>query len=369
MSAIVDPDKIYRQAELRVSWSFKVVFKDLFNDKNDKYNEAIELFNKAGNMYQLKKQYDLAGHAYYRSYQCNAILDNKIEMSSDLRKSANCYRLVDIDRALNYYQQSINIDIQNNRFKSAIDTYIYLGNYYESKSIGKSNKDDESVNSSLDKSLNSSKNLTMLENSEFKSESFIENKKIDVDMENESSAMIKNNSDMKGSYTENHQDNMMDNAIECYKKALELSITDERLKSNNSRLYEKLSNMYINNDQYVNAIEMFEKIAQEAIDCTSIISQKYATEKALYHAALCHLASGDFVSTKRAIQMYMDMDPSLSSSPKFKFIHKILGAFDSFDVALFNGVVAEYNGIYKLTDIEVHLLLAIRNVIENDIQL
>merc|ERR1712100_136507 len=116
-------------------------------------------------------------------------------------------------------------------------------------------------------------------------------------------------------------------------------------------------------EKYARAIEIYEQIAQSSINNNLL---KWSVKDYLFRAQLCHLANGDLVSAKRAMERYTDIDPSFSSSREFKFLNDIIAAVEAFDTEAFTAATVEYDSISKLDSWKSTILLRIKNAVKAD---
>lgn len=104
------PEQYIKKAESKL--------KTWFSLTETKYEEAAELFEKAGNLYKINKDWDKAGDCFKRASDC-LVISSPLESVTFLINAATCYRKTDIDQAILYYQQAHDISLQNGQFKNA----------------------------------------------------------------------------------------------------------------------------------------------------------------------------------------------------------------------------------------------------------
>jgi alpha-soluble NSF attachment protein len=149
-------------------------------------------------------------------------------------------------------------------------------------------------------------------------------------------------------------------AIDEYKAAADMFDGEDATSSSNACLL-KVALFSAQLERFKEAIEIYEKIAAKSIDNNLL---KWSVKDYLFRAGLCHLALGDFVGAKRAIDKYEEMDQSFQSSREGKFLREVLDAVEKYDVESFTNAVVEFDSITKLDSWKTSVLLKIKNQIK-----
>jgi alpha-soluble NSF attachment protein len=149
-------------------------------------------------------------------------------------------------------------------------------------------------------------------------------------------------------------------AIDEYKAAADMFDGEDSTSSSNACLL-KVALFSAQLERFKEAIEIYEKIAAKSIDNNLL---KWSVKDYLFRAGLCHLALGDFVGAKRAIDKYEEMDQSFQSSREGKFLREVLDAVEKYDVESFTNAVVEFDSITKLDSWKTSVLLKIKNQIK-----
>jgi alpha-soluble NSF attachment protein len=149
-------------------------------------------------------------------------------------------------------------------------------------------------------------------------------------------------------------------AIEEYKAAADMFDGEDATSSSNACLL-KVALFSAQLERFKEAIEIYEKISAKSIDNNLL---KWSVKDYLFRAGLCHLALGDFVGAKRAIDKYEEMDQSFASSREGKFLREVLDAVEKYDVESFTNAVVEFDSITKLDSWKTSVLLKIKNQIK-----
>ncbi|WAQ88881.1 hypothetical protein PtA15_10A302 [Puccinia triticina] len=116
-------------------------------------------------------------------------------------------------------------------------------------------------------------------------------------------------------------------------------------------------------EQYPVAIENFEIVAQNSL---SSPLTRYNVKEYFFKAGLCHLCTGDVVSTKRAIEKYAELDPSFVQQREYKFLLAIVDAYDAGNQEEFTNQVAEFDSMMKLDSWKTAILLNIKRGIQEE---
>jgi len=114
------------------------------------------------------------------------------------------------------------------------------------------------------------------------------------------------------------------------------------------------------NDDYNKAIQNYERVATASIDNNLM---KYSVKDYFLKAGICHLASGDIVSTQRAIQKYAEMDPSFVSQRENLLLSDLYQAFERGDPDAFTDRLYQYDQISKLDKWKTTMLVKVKNKI------
>lgn len=117
----------YQKAEKKLnSWSF-------FGGKESKYEEAAELFEKAGNSYKITKEWNLAGDAFRRAADC-LTMTKSFETMRCLLSAANCYKYqkTDLEKAVECYQGAHDLSLNEGKFAQAAKYLKEIAEIHES---------------------------------------------------------------------------------------------------------------------------------------------------------------------------------------------------------------------------------------------
>jgi len=157
-------------------------------------------------------------------------------------------------------------------------------------------------------------------------------------------------------------ENDLDNAIANFQLAADYYDGEGSASAANQCLL-KVASFSAVLERFDKAIELYEKIAISSIDNNLL---KWSVKDYFLRAGLCHLASGDMVAARRAIDKYQDMDVSFSSQREYKLLVDLLSACENMDLEAFTLATKEFDSISKLDSWKVSLLLKIKTTIKEE---
>lgn len=114
----------FKKAEKKLSsWNF-------FSD--DKYEEAAELFEKAGNLYKINKEWDNAAKSFKKAADCYNKAKS-FEMTRCLISAAMCFKKVDLNQALQCFNDAYTYSLEQGQFKDAAKYLKEMAEIYETQ--------------------------------------------------------------------------------------------------------------------------------------------------------------------------------------------------------------------------------------------
>lgn len=93
--------------------------------------DAIELYQKAGNLFKLSKNWSQSGAAFKIAADLNRSQHQQMEAAQNLTSAAKCYEKFDIKVAVNYLLTAINIYLDLGRFLMAAKLHHHIADVYE----------------------------------------------------------------------------------------------------------------------------------------------------------------------------------------------------------------------------------------------
>ncbi|XP_015079904.1 alpha-soluble NSF attachment protein [Solanum pennellii] len=96
-----------------------------------KYEDAADLFDKAGNCFKLAKSWDKAGAVYVKLANCHLKLDSKHEAANAYADAAHCYKKSNIKEAVSCLEQAVNLFLDIGRLNMSARYYKEIAELYE----------------------------------------------------------------------------------------------------------------------------------------------------------------------------------------------------------------------------------------------
>ncbi|KAK4343571.1 hypothetical protein RND71_036665 [Anisodus tanguticus] len=96
-----------------------------------KFEDAADLFDKAGNCFKLAKSWDQAGVVYVKLANCHLKLDSKHEAANAYADAAHCYKKTNTKEAISCLEQAVNIFLEIGRLSMSARYYKEVAELYE----------------------------------------------------------------------------------------------------------------------------------------------------------------------------------------------------------------------------------------------
>lgn len=151
-------------------------------------------------------------------------------------------------------------------------------------------------------------------------------------------------------------------ALEAYERAGDLYISEDATATAN-QCFKEAADLAATLEQFPRAVSYYERVAQSSLNNPMT---KYGVKEHFLKAGLWWLASGDVVSTKRAIENYQAMDNTFTGTREEKFLSAITDAYDAGDPDAFTNEVAEFDRMLKLDNWKTTILLKIKKSIAEE---
>jgi len=157
-------------------------------------------------------------------------------------------------------------------------------------------------------------------------------------------------------------ENDFEGCLEEYQKAADYYDGEGSTTSSNQCLL-KVAQYSAQLDQYDKSIQIYEKVGKQSLESNLL---KWSAKDYFLRAGLCHLAAGDVVSGKRAIEQYQEWDYSFNSQRECKFLDQLIAAAEKYDTEAFTQAVVEYDQVSKLDNWKTSILLKIKNSLKGE---
>jgi len=154
----------------------------------------------------------------------------------------------------------------------------------------------------------------------------------------------------------------LDGAVAAYEKAAEYYEGDNAPSSaDGCRTQHALLSAQMG--KFGQAAKTYDELASS---CLSSKLRAFNFRDFAFRAALCQLANGDVVSTKRAVERYQGQEAGFSQTREYKLLIEICTAVEGFDPDGFTAAVQEFDSVNKLDNWKSTILLKIRDSIKQD---
>ncbi|XP_061390295.1 alpha-soluble NSF attachment protein-like [Musca vetustissima] len=122
--------QLMQDAEKKLSQQ-KGFFGNIFGGSN-KVEEAIECYQRAGNMFKMSKNWTKAGECFCEAAALHARAGSRHDAGTNYVDASNCYKKIDVEMAANCLLKSIDIYTDMGRFTTAAKHHQSIAEMYES---------------------------------------------------------------------------------------------------------------------------------------------------------------------------------------------------------------------------------------------
>ncbi|KAI9724219.1 MAG: vesicular-fusion protein S17 [Chrysothrix sp. TS-e1954] len=149
-------------------------------------------------------------------------------------------------------------------------------------------------------------------------------------------------------------------ALEAYETAASWFESDNATALAN-KLFLKVGDIAGEVGEYGKSAAEFEKVARESINNNLM---RWSVKEYLLKAGIVHLASGDMVAVKRALESYVELDNSFAQQREYLLLTNLVEAVDASDQEAFSDHLYQYDRMSKLDKWKTGLLLKVKESIE-----
>jgi len=121
-------EELMEKADKRLKGGFS------FFSGTAKFEDAVEMYTKAGNSFKIVKKWDRAGEAFTKAAECHLKLQSKHEAAQSYLNAAMCYKKTNITTAVMCMKQGIEFYTEEGRFSIAAKHQKELAELYEDQS-------------------------------------------------------------------------------------------------------------------------------------------------------------------------------------------------------------------------------------------
>ncbi|UKZ54718.1 hypothetical protein TrVGV298_008530 [Trichoderma virens] len=148
-------------------------------------------------------------------------------------------------------------------------------------------------------------------------------------------------------------------AREAYKEAADRIRPERELNAN--KLLTQYADLAALDEDYYAAIESYDSIIKTMLGNGSM---KWSLSTYCFKACICHLATGDMVGTRRALESYQQKDGEFSSQYKYKLIADLCDAIDEHSQDKFTELLFQFDRTSRLEPWMTAILVKVKNSIE-----
>eukprot|EP00742_Colponemidia_sp_Colp-10_P016428 GILJ01018824.1.p3 GENE.GILJ01018824.1~~GILJ01018824.1.p3 ORF type:complete len:289 (+),score=44.91 GILJ01018824.1:2579-3445(+) len=150
----------------------------------------------------------------------------------------------------------------------------------------------------------------------------------------------------------------LEEAVIAYQKASDMFLVEQAVAASCGVLI-KVADLSAELENYERAVAVYERLAQDSVDNTMF---KYQCTSYFFKAALSRLAhNADTVGMRAALERYIDLFPTFSTSREYELLVLVAAALDNGDTQAFTDHVFQFDGISKLSPLTTQLLLKIKS--------
>ncbi|KAH9982673.1 vesicular-fusion protein SEC17 [Lactifluus volemus] len=156
------------------------------------------------------------------------------------------------------------------------------------------------------------------------------------------------------------EQNDLRHACESFERAGDWYAQEDAAATANA-CFKDAADLHAELEEYQIAISRYDQVANHSL--TSALT-KYSVKDYWLRALLCALALQDYVSARRNLTRYGQMDATFPSTREAKFIYALLEALEQGDEEAFTRAVFEYDQVTKLDNWKTAILLKIKKGIQ-----
>ncbi|KAL1891929.1 vesicular-fusion protein S17 [Ceratocystis pirilliformis] len=148
-------------------------------------------------------------------------------------------------------------------------------------------------------------------------------------------------------------------ALEAYEQAAGWYEGDNAPAMAN-KIWLKVAEMAALAEDYYKAVDIFERVARGAVDNNLM---RYSVKDYLFKAGICHLASGDNVATQRALEKYVEIDPTFAGQREYHILVDLSESVRTSNAQQFTDRLFMFDQVSKLDKWKTTILVRVKNQI------
>lgn len=147
-----------------------------------------------------------------------------------------------------------------------------------------------------------------------------------------------------------------DKALEAFEQAGSWYY-DDQAEALSNKAFLRVAELAALADKFDVAIDNFERVAKQSLNSNL---SKWSLKEYFVKALFCYLCVGDDVATSKAMDKYVEWDPSFGATKEYNFLVDIADAVKNGDEQAFTDKLYEYDQYYKLDKWKVTMGLKIK---------
>jgi len=152
------------------------------------------------------------------------------------------------------------------------------------------------------------------------------------------------------------------NALKHYEIAAEY-FENENAPSAANQCLLKVAHFAATLQDFSRAVALFEQIASASVNNNLL---KWSAKEYFLKAGLCHLAQGDVVAVKKALDRYSSLSQEFMGSREHNFLQQLTTAFEKYEIDALKKAVGEYNDISPLQPWTSAVIVTITDKMKED---
>jgi len=151
-------------------------------------------------------------------------------------------------------------------------------------------------------------------------------------------------------------------AMDAYDEAGEW-MSNDQAESLANKAWLKVAEIAALQEDYTRAIAKYDQVARSSLGNNLT---KWSLKEYFFKAGICHIANKDIIAAKRAVEEYVEMDPSFFQTREYNLLMDVIGAVEDGDQEKFTDKVFQFDQFSKLDKWKTTILLRIKNSIQEE---
>lgn len=128
-----------------------------------------------------------------------------------------------------------------------------------------------------------------------------------------------------------------------------------------NKAFIKVADLAALNGNYSKSVEKYEQVAKQSLNNQLT---KWSLKDYFLKAGLCHIAAQDLVAAERALNQYIEWEPTFATTRECQLLHDVIATVKEGDEKQFSTKLYEYDQFSQLDRWKTAVLLKIKSNIE-----